>query len=89
MCLYFIVIIIILLFIYFIYLNFQAERLRKEEADANRKAEDEAKKKMTLSNMGSGYSSILQRVNFKWLCFASWYEFVTAQKCNYDFDYMS
>lgn len=43
---------------------FQAERLRKEEADAHRKAEDEAKKKIALSNMGSGYSSILQRVIF-------------------------
>ena len=40
----------------------QAERLRKEEADAHRKAEDEAKKKIALSNMGSGYSGILQRV---------------------------
>lgn len=40
---------------------FQAERLRKEEADAHRKAEDEAKKKSALTNMGSGYSS-LQRV---------------------------
>lgn len=42
--------------------HLQAERLRKEEADAHRKAEDEAKKKIALSNMGSGYSSILQRV---------------------------
>lgn len=42
---------------------FQAERQRKEEADAHRKAEDEAKKKIALSNMGSGYSSILQRVS--------------------------
>lgn len=40
----------------------KAERLRKEEADANRKAEDEAKKKNALSSMGSGYSSVLQRV---------------------------
>lgn len=84
-CVYFIIIIISFLFIY---LNFQAERLRKEEADAHRKAEDEAKKKIALSNMGSGYSGILQRVNFKWLCFASWYEFVTAQTCNYEFDYV-
>lgn len=37
--------------------------MRKEEADAHRKAEDEAKKKIALSNMGSGYSSILQRVS--------------------------
>lgn len=48
--------------IYFL-INFQAERQRKEEADAHRKAEDEAKKKIALSNMGSGYSSILQRVS--------------------------
>lgn len=51
------------------FFNFQAERLRKEEADAHRKAEDEAKKKIALSNMGSGYSSILQRVSvppFPW-----------------------
>lgn len=40
----------------------QAERQRKEEADAMRKAEDEAKKKSALSNMGSGYSSHLQKV---------------------------
>ncbi|XP_011608146.1 troponin T, fast skeletal muscle isoforms-like isoform X8 [Takifugu rubripes] len=43
----------------------EAERLRKEEADAHRKAEDEAKKKIALSNMGSGYSSILQRAEQK------------------------
>lgn len=36
--------------------------MRKEEADAHRKAEDEAKKKIALSSMGSGYSSVLQRV---------------------------
>lgn len=47
----------------FFFYYFQAERLRKEEADAHRKAEDEAKKKIALSNMGSGYSSILQRVS--------------------------
>lgn len=46
----------------------QAERLRKEEADAHRKAEDEAKKKIALSTMGSGYSGILQRVVFDF-CF--------------------
>ncbi|XP_041788926.1 troponin T, fast skeletal muscle isoforms-like isoform X2 [Chelmon rostratus] len=43
----------------------EAERQRKEEADAHRKAEDEAKKKIALSNMGSGYSGILQRVDQK------------------------
>uniref|UniRef100_H3DN75 Troponin T3, fast skeletal type n=1 Tax=Tetraodon nigroviridis TaxID=99883 RepID=H3DN75_TETNG len=43
----------------------EAERQRKEEADAHRKAEDEAKKKIALSNMGSGYSSILQRAEQK------------------------
>lgn len=39
--------------------------MRKEEADAHRKAEDEAKKKNALSSMGSGYSSVLQRVSQK------------------------
>ncbi|XP_029986795.1 troponin T, fast skeletal muscle isoforms-like isoform X1 [Sphaeramia orbicularis] len=43
----------------------EAERMRKEEADAQRKADDEAKKKIALSNMGSGYSSHLQRVEGK------------------------
>lgn len=42
----------------------QAERQRKEDADAHRKAEDDAKKKIALSSMGSGYSGILQRVLF-------------------------
>uniref|UniRef100_A0A667ZI86 Troponin T3, fast skeletal type n=1 Tax=Myripristis murdjan TaxID=586833 RepID=A0A667ZI86_9TELE len=41
----------------------EAERQRKEEADAMRKAEDEAKKKSALSNMGSGYSSHLQKAD--------------------------
>lgn len=59
----------------------QAERQRKEDADAHRKAEDEAKKKIALSSMGSGYSSILQRVvwfvsSFK---FGSGWKFVMAQ----------
>lgn len=36
--------------------------MRKEEAEAHRKADDEAKKKSVLTNMGSGYSS-LQRVD--------------------------
>nr|XP_033474570.1 troponin T, fast skeletal muscle isoforms-like isoform X6 [Epinephelus lanceolatus] len=43
----------------------EAERMRKEEADAHRKAEDEAKKKSALSNMGSGYSSSLQKIEAK------------------------
>ncbi|KAM7405721.1 hypothetical protein PAMP_000148 [Pampus punctatissimus] len=41
----------------------EAERQRKEDADAHRKAEDEAKKKIALTNMGSGFSSHLQRVD--------------------------
>lgn len=40
----------------------QAERMRKEEADILRRADDEAKKKIALTNMGSGFSSHLQRV---------------------------
>lgn len=36
--------------------------MRKEEADAQRKADDDAKKKIALTNMGSGLSSHLQRV---------------------------
>lgn len=36
--------------------------MRKEEADALRKAEDDVKKKIALTNMGSGFSSNLQRV---------------------------
>ncbi|XP_035538387.1 troponin T, fast skeletal muscle isoforms-like isoform X3 [Morone saxatilis] len=43
----------------------EAERQKREEADAHRKAEDEAKKKIALSNMGSGYSGILQRADQK------------------------
>ena len=39
----------------------QAERQRKEDADAHRKMEDDAKKKSALTNMGSGYSG-LQKV---------------------------
>lgn len=38
--------------------------MRKEEADAQRKADDEAKKKIALTNMGSGFSSHLQRVRW-------------------------
>lgn len=51
-----------LLMIYVLKFIFQAERQKREDADAHRKAEDEAKKKIALSNMGSGYSGILQRV---------------------------
>ena len=40
----------------------QAERIRKEDAEAQRKAEDDAKKKSALTNMGSGYSGHLQKV---------------------------
>ncbi|XP_024118837.1 troponin T, fast skeletal muscle isoforms isoform X4 [Oryzias melastigma] len=43
----------------------EAERIRKEEADAMRKAEDEVKKKIALTNMGSGFSSHLQRIDQK------------------------
>lgn len=41
----------------------QEERRIREEADAKKKAEDEAKKKSALSSMGSSYSSHLQRVS--------------------------
>lgn len=41
----------------------QEERRIREEADAKKKAEDEAKKKSALSSMGSNYSSHLQRVS--------------------------
>lgn len=46
----------------------QEERRIREEADAKKKAEDEAKKKSALSSMGSNYSSHLQRVSLhtKW-----------------------
>ncbi|XP_019737389.1 troponin T, fast skeletal muscle isoforms-like isoform X1 [Hippocampus comes] len=43
----------------------EEERRIKEEADAKKKAEDEAKKKSALSNMGSNYSSHLQRADQK------------------------
>lgn len=55
----------ILLNLYFLLLLltiYQLERMRKEEADAQRKADDDAKKKIALTNMGSGFSSHLQRV---------------------------
>uniref|UniRef100_A0A3B3VY94 Troponin T3, fast skeletal type n=1 Tax=Poecilia latipinna TaxID=48699 RepID=A0A3B3VY94_9TELE len=35
-------------------------KMRKEEADAQRKADDDAKKKIALTNMGSGFSSHLK-----------------------------
>lgn len=40
----------------------EEERQRKEEADAKKRAGDDAKKKSALSNMGSQYSSYLQKV---------------------------
>ncbi|XP_015228874.1 PREDICTED: troponin T, fast skeletal muscle isoforms-like isoform X5 [Cyprinodon variegatus] len=43
----------------------ELERMRKEEADAQRKADDGAKKKIALTNMGSGFSSHLQRIDAK------------------------
>ncbi|XP_041845257.1 troponin T, fast skeletal muscle isoforms-like isoform X4 [Melanotaenia boesemani] len=43
----------------------EAERIRKEEADIQRKADDDAKKKIALTNMGSGFSSHLQRIDQK------------------------
>ncbi|CAL8360465.1 unnamed protein product [Lota lota] len=43
----------------------EEERLRKEEADAKKKYEDDAKKKSALSNMGSNYSSHLQKADQK------------------------
>lgn len=46
-----------------IWLHEQEERRIREEADAKKKAEDEAKKKSALSSMGSNYSSHLQRVS--------------------------
>lgn len=35
----------------------------REEADAKKKADEDAKKKSALSNMGSNYSSHLQKVS--------------------------
>merc|ERR1711970_49613 len=43
----------------------EEERLKREEADAKKKAEDDAKKKSALSNMGSNYSSHLQKADQK------------------------
>uniref|UniRef100_A0A3B4A9B2 Troponin T3, fast skeletal type n=1 Tax=Periophthalmus magnuspinnatus TaxID=409849 RepID=A0A3B4A9B2_9GOBI len=43
----------------------EAERMRKEELDLQKRHDDEAKKKIALTNMGSGYSSHLQRVEGK------------------------
>ncbi|KAJ8249108.1 hypothetical protein GJAV_G00231250 [Gymnothorax javanicus] len=41
------------------------ERLRKEELDAKRRADEEAKKKSALASMGSTYSSYLQKADQK------------------------
>ncbi|XP_034049121.1 troponin T, fast skeletal muscle isoforms-like [Thalassophryne amazonica] len=42
----------------------EAERLRKEEAEAQRKADDDHKKKIALSSMGSGgFTSQMQRLD--------------------------
>ncbi|XP_017282249.1 troponin T, fast skeletal muscle isoforms isoform X5 [Kryptolebias marmoratus] len=43
----------------------EAERMRKEEADLLRRHDDEAKKKIALTNMGSGFTSHLQRIDQK------------------------
>ncbi|KAI5630252.1 troponin T, fast skeletal muscle isoform 2 [Silurus asotus] len=43
----------------------QEERLRKEEADAKKRAEEDAKKKSVLTTMGSNYSSYLQKADQK------------------------
>ncbi|KAK7170292.1 hypothetical protein R3I94_000504 [Phoxinus phoxinus] len=43
----------------------EEERVRKEEADAKKRADDDAKKKSALSNMGSQYSSYLQKADSK------------------------
>lgn len=40
----------------------QEERLRREEADAKKKADEDAKKKSALTSMGSQFSSYLQKV---------------------------
>ncbi|KAF7212574.1 transcript variant X2 [Nothobranchius furzeri] len=43
----------------------EAERMRKEEAETQRKYDDDAKKKIALTNMGSGFTSHLQRIDQK------------------------
>ncbi|XP_046890652.1 troponin T type 3a (skeletal, fast) isoform X3 [Hypomesus transpacificus] len=43
----------------------EEERLMREEADAKKKADEDAKKKSALSNMGSNYSSHLQKADSK------------------------
>lgn len=43
----------------------QEERLKREEADAKKKADEDAKKKSALSSMGSNYSSHLQKVTLR------------------------
>lgn len=47
-----------------LYVN-QEERRIREETDARKKADEDAKKKSALSSMGSTYSSHLQRVSAK------------------------
>jgi len=43
----------------------EEERLKKQEADEKKKSEEDAKKKSALSNMGSNYSSHLQKADSK------------------------
>ncbi|KAJ3596606.1 hypothetical protein NHX12_003010 [Muraenolepis orangiensis] len=43
----------------------EEERMRKEENDAKKKFDDDVKKKSALSNMGSNYSSHLQKADQK------------------------
>ncbi|CAL8375312.1 unnamed protein product [Arctogadus glacialis] len=43
----------------------EEERLKREEADTKKKFEEDAKKKSALSNMGSNYSSHLQKADQK------------------------
>uniref|UniRef100_A0A8C6TLP7 Troponin T3, fast skeletal type n=1 Tax=Neogobius melanostomus TaxID=47308 RepID=A0A8C6TLP7_9GOBI len=43
----------------------EAERIRKEELDHQKRHDDDAKKKIALTNMGSGFASHLQRVEGK------------------------
>ncbi|XP_048825431.1 troponin T, fast skeletal muscle isoforms-like, partial [Brienomyrus brachyistius] len=43
----------------------EEERLKREEADIRKKADEDAKKKSALANMGSQYSSYLQKADQK------------------------
>uniref|UniRef100_A0A3B3SYA4 Troponin T type 3a (skeletal, fast) n=1 Tax=Paramormyrops kingsleyae TaxID=1676925 RepID=A0A3B3SYA4_9TELE len=43
----------------------EEERLKREEADAKKRADEDAKKKSALANMGSQYSSYLQKADSK------------------------